>query len=374
MMARDTSIRRQAGHATYNRRAMSAITQLPERVAALPEPARARIERLLHIERVTGNCVVPESMAPWVRDTFGSLAAVESQTVVRVVNRWLLEGALYNPLRDKRPVPAHTQPATRTDGFDIFAEPLKTTAADPWGRIQGTHCITTGNISRWDGECAVLIFDTFDPLQVTRAQMRDYLQTAMRWATAAHAHSPAARYFVWMWNGGVKGGASIPHAHAQMGLGRGMHYAKVEAMRRAAVAYRAGHQVSFFDDLLAAHHDLDLTFRAGPLTGFVNIAAIRAKDTWVIGHAVDDALADGLHSALRGLIDRTGTGAFNVALLLPPLFDRAHDAEAWADFPCIARIVDRGAPSMLSSDIGALDVFAHSTVATDPFRIAALLR
>jgi hypothetical protein len=349
------------------------ITNLPERVAALSAEARARIERLFFIDRVTGVCDIPEPMTGWVRQQFGDIDAVRNQTIVRVVNRVTYEGALYNPLRGRRPLQMRPQSGAQTAASeeDIFATPLTHTASDGFGRVRGAHGVTTSNISRWDGQCAVTIFDDPDPRNVTREHMRDYFRIAMSWARLARTQEPEARYFVWMWNGGLKAGASIPHAHAQMALGRGMHYAKIEQLRAAACAYGAQHGANYFDDWLAAHRDLGLVFQAATLPAFCNLAAVRNKDIAIIGTAIDDALADAAADVLRALIDRGGTGAFNVVLQAPPLFPGA--PEDWNGFPVIARICDRGAPAMVSSDIGALDLYAHSTVPTDPFGLAGMM-
>jgi hypothetical protein len=349
---------------------MSTIFDLPERVAALPPAARARVLRLFHIARVDGDCVIPETMTTWVREQMGELAEIERQTVVRVTNRITWEGALFNPLRGRRPV--QMAAPLLPNGDDIFAQPLRSTAEDVFGRVRGAHCITTSNVSRWDGLCAVEIFDEPDPLAFTRTQLRDYLRVGLTWARHANVQDPAARYFIWMWNGGPKAGASIAHAHAQMALGREQHYARVEGLREAALRYRAQHGANYFDDLYAAHADLGLTFEHA--RGFVNLAPQRSKDIMIYGAAIDDALADALHDQLRGLIARTGTNAFNAVVLAPPLFaPESGSTENWEGFPVIARVCDRGSAAMLSSDIGALDVYAHNTISTDPFAVHAVL-
>ena len=358
---------------------MPTIVDLPEQVAALPEPRRARFERIFRVDRVAGACRIPEPMRPWVERQFGSLNAVEHQCVVRVTNRVTFDGALFNPLRRWRPLalrdalhPTHSTPPTE----DPFADPLRMTTEDVFGRVRGRHCVTASNVARWEGQCAVLIFDEPDPLAFTRDHLRDYFRASLEWARRAHRHDPQARYFVWMWNGGPKGGASILHAHAQMGLGRGMHYAKVEMLRRAGLAYRAQHGTNYFDDLLAAHADVGLDIRAGRLRGFFYLAANRPKDTWLYGQAMDDDLADALHDLLRALIERTGTRAFDVGVLMPPLFPptptlpiQGEGAEDWLGFPVIVRVGDRGAPDMLSSDVGAIDLYAHNAISIDPFEV-----
>ncbi len=369
------------------------IVDLPELVAALPAECRTRFERIFRVDRVVGRCRVPQAMRAWVESQFGSVAAVERQTVVRVTNRVTFDGALFNPLRRWRPVTlydaagcqepdrGHPSPVVerQAQAYAAFADPARLTTEDVFGRVRGEHCITASNIASWEGLCAVLIFDEPDPLAFTRAHLRDYFRTSLAWAQQAHQHDPQARYFVWIWNGGLKGGASIPHAHAQMGLGRGMHYAKVELLRRAALAYRAQYDANYFDDLLAAHDDVGLGLRVGRLRGFVYLAANRPKDTWIYGHALDDDLADALHDALRALIERADMRAFNVAVLTPPFFPprpdegSSADQEDWSGFPVIIRIGDRGAPEMRSSDIGAIDLYAHNTISIDPFEVKRLL-
>jgi hypothetical protein len=343
------------------------IIDLPAIVAALPAAKRARFERVFRVDVVAGECRIPEAMRPWVEQHLGPIDAVEHQRVVRVTNVVTLEGALFNPLRSGRPLQLRTMRGDERPADDVFADPLRTTAEDVFGRVRGRYCITTGNVARWDGQCAVLIFDEFDPLTFTREHIRDYFATALAWARRAHAQDPAARYFAWMWNGGLKGGASIPHAHAQMGLGRGMHYAFVERLRRSAMAYRAQHGAEYFADLLAAHHDVGLGFTAAGLDGFAHLAPNRAKDVWIYGRAFGQQLADALHDALRALIDRTGTGAFNVGVVMPPLFGPVE--EDWSGFPVIVRVGDRGAPAMISSDVGAMDLYGQNVIAADPFAV-----
>ncbi len=358
------------------------ITDLPQLIDRLDPPRRTRFERLFQVDITEGRCVVPDTMRPWVTEYFGSVARVEHQQIVRVTNLVTLDGALYNPVRSGRPLVKTSSDGQQTKaaatpishGPDIFADPLRTTAADVFGRVRGQYCVTTGNIARWEGQHAVVIFDEYDPLIFNRDQMRDYFATSLAWAERAHQQDAHARYLFWGWNGGLKGGASIPHAHAQIGLGRRRHYAQIERLRRAAQGYRATYGSNYFDDLIAAHTDIGLRFDAAGLPAFMSLSAWRAKDIWIIGQAFDATLADALCDTLRWLIDITGMGAFNVGVLMPPYFADAQDHtdpsdEDWSGFPVIARIVDRGAPEMVSSDIGALDIFAHQVIAVDPYAV-----
>jgi hypothetical protein len=189
-----------------------------------------------------------------------------------------------------------------------------------------------------------------------------------------------------MWNAGLKAGASILHAHAQLALGRSMHYSRIERLRRDALAYRERFNTNYFDDLFAAHDDVGLGFTAADLRGFVYLAAARPKDTWILGRAFDEQLADAFYEVLRRLVDRTDMHAFNVIVLMPPLFSPPSreglgvgsvgsvGSDDWSGFPVIIRIGDRGSPFMIPSDIGALDIFAHNTISADPFEVREKLR
>jgi hypothetical protein len=343
------------------------ITDLPARIAALTEERRARFQRLFDVDVAQGECVLPAEMQAWVAQRFGNLRDVEQQHIVRVTNRVTWQGALYNPLRARRPTLKRTSLATATM-VDLFTDPLHHTSADPFGRVRGQHCITASNIARWDGLCSVLIFDEPDPFAFTRAHLRDYFRTALAWAAQAHAAHSEARYLLWSWNGGAAGGATIPHAHAQLGLGARYHYAQVEGLRRAALSYRQQHGANYFDDLYAAHDDVGLGVVVNDVRGFVSLAAIRPKDTWLLGRALDAALADALHDVLRAYIEHGGMRGFNVAVWMPPLFeDPPHTDEDWSGFPVIARVVDRGHPDAASSDMGAMDLFAQCVIADDPY-------
>ncbi len=359
------------------------ILDLSERIAGLAPEARARFGRLFEVTQSAGQCVVPDTMRPWAIETFGSVEAVERQSVIRVTNTVTWEGAQYNPIRMRRPMPVRTadggpRAADRRPQADIFATPLESTAADTFGRVRGKYCVTTSNIARWEGMNAVLIFDTFDPLAVDEAHMRDYFAASREWARRARQAAPDARYFVWMWNGGPMGGASIPHAHAQLALARGRTYAFIERLRLAALGYGAQYGSDYFTDLLAAHSDVGLGFELGGVPGLINLGALRGYDTWLLGAAFDDTLASAFAGALRALIDRAGMRAFTASVIMPPINadggpERPGDPD-WRGFPFIARIVDRGRADAASSDIGALDLFGASVISHDPYVAAAAMR
>jgi len=56
---------------------------------------------------------------------------------------------------------------------------------------------------------------------------------------------------------------------------------------------------------------------------------------------------------------------------MPPI---AGVDEDWSHFPTIFRIVSRGDPMSLTTDIGAMELYAASVIGTDPFLVADKLR
>ena len=85
----------------------------------------------------------------------------------------------------------------------------------------------------------------------------------------------------------------------------------------------------------------------------------------------DESLSRAVGALLQGYVEDLGVRAFNVAFYMPPL---APTQEDWSDFPTVVYIVDRGDPSNRTSDMGAMELYAASVVASDPFRVAEALR
>ncbi len=357
--------------------APAAIADLDELVARLPGDARAAAGRIFRIGTTIGRLDPPAAMSPWIEKLFGSVDAVRSQRIVRVTNLVTLEGALFNELRARRPMEVKgTDEVRRTiedARGDPFDHPETGTPADTFGRVRGEHGVTASNIAKYDGYHGVLVFDEHDPLApVDEAAMRDHLQTARRWALRALEEDPEARYYFLMWNSLWRAGGSIVHAHMQMTATRGMHYPKVEALRRGAARYRESSGSDYFDDLWLVHSALGLGTEVAGARLFASLTPVKEREVVVLGRPGDDEL--GLAGAIARAVTahRTlGVVAHNMAVYLPPL---APDGEDWRLFPPVARLVDRGDPSNKTSDIGAMELYAASVIASDPFRVADALR
>ena len=367
------------------------IAHLNELVANMPPAARAIFDRIFHVSTTIGQLDPPETMHQWIEGYFGSVEAVKSQRIVKITNLVTMEGSLFNELRARRPMEAKTssdlEETIMSNLGDPFCKPLEGTPADSFGRVRGKHSITASNIAKYDGFHGVVVFDEHNPLVFSSEEVSDYLDTALAWAHKAHDVDEEARYFFFLWNCLWKSGASILHGHAQMTLSRDMHYARVEHLRRSALSYREAHGVNYFDDLYTVHKALGLTLESGHTRILVYLTPIKEKEVLLISEELDQDLKDSIYKVLKCFIERLGVRSFNLALyhkpfggVYPEQSRRAQDKpiaeveEDWSGFPVVVRIVDRGDPNNKTSDIGAMELYAASVIASDPFRVAEALR
>jgi hypothetical protein len=302
--------------------------------------------------------------------------AVREQRIVKITNRVTLEGALFNELRASRPIEA---PAQEVDDLEKaiqasrqgpFCRPAEGTPQDVFGRVNGRRCITASNVAKYDGWHGVVIFDEHHPLRFDAADVADYVDTAQEWARRVHSSDPEACYPFFIWNCLWRSGASILHGHAQMTVTRGLHYAKIENQRRAAERYRNEYAANYFDDLVATHRALGLALDLGDAVVLPSLTPFKEMETLVIAPTVSSDLKAALYHVLDCFVARLGVQSFNLALYQPPLCETA---ESWDSYPVFARVLDRGTLYSQTSDVGAMEIYAQSVVASDPFRVAEAL-
>lgn len=336
---------------------------------------REVFDRLFHLSSTVGALNPPQTMYRWIEKYFGSVDAVRRQKVVKVTNRWTLESSLFNELRAHRPLEARIPSALAEEIArshpDPFDDPEANTPEDVFGRVRGRHAITASNIAKYDGFHGVVVFDEHDPLAFTEETVTGALNVAMEWYDKAHATDGEAIFPFFMWNCLWKSGASIPHGHAQMSLTKGMHYGKVELLRRAALQYHAQTGRDYFADYFRAHEMLGLGMMQGNVRVMAHLVPLKEKEIVLFGSAMDDDLKRALYCALACLTGDLGVTSFNLTIALPPM----EQTEAqWAGFPVLVRMVDRGDPMNRTADFGAMELYASSVVSSDPFRVAATLR
>jgi hypothetical protein len=356
---------------------VTSIVGLAEAIDSLPAEARAAARRIFTVSTTVGRLDAPPEMHAWITKLFGSVEAVAEQHIVRVTNDVTFEGALFNDLRAMRPIDVKGGDEVKSivDGArnDPFDHPLTGTPADTFGRIQGEHGITASNVAKYDGYHGVLVFDEHDPLAPEdAATVRDHLVTCRRWGEAALAADPAARYLFVLWNCLWRAGGSIVHGHMQMTATRGAHYPKIELLRRQALGYAGREGRDYFDDLWLVHVALGLGVQVEGARILASLVPIKEREVLILGRPGADgaSLAEAI-ARVVATYRAAGVVAYNMALYLPPL---SPDGEDWRRFPPIARLVDRGDPANKTSDIGAMELYAASVIATDPFRLADSLR
>jgi hypothetical protein len=359
------------------------LQDLPTLIAALPDPVRAAADRMFLVDVAIGHVRPPASMEPWIIGQFGSVAAVRTQTIVHVLNQFTLEGALFNPLRSRRPAGSHgtDQDLERwlAEEFasDMFTRPLHDTPADTFGRITGDYCITASNIAKYEAWHGLVIPHEPHPLHFDALHIRDYLDVALRWIAAAHTNDPQARFPLITWNCLPKSGATMAHGHWQIALGRRQPYARIENWRRAGLIYQTETGRSYLDDLISIHTTLELGLGLADLAAFAHLTPVRNRELVLIDTHFDASqqacirMADAIAILLRGLIERLGVRAFNLALALPPL---GAQLAGWDPGLAIVRIGDRGPALTTRNDLGAMELYGTGVISEDPFAVATTLR
>jgi hypothetical protein len=350
------------------------ILHLPAMLRALDEPEREVFNRIFHVSHSVGQLVAPATMEPWIKKLFGSVEAVETQRILKTTNLITMEGTLFNALRASRPFESRHSDNLDTlvnEGLgDPFCKPLEGTPEDVFGRVRGEHSITASNVAKYDAFHGVVIFDHHNPLEFDEASISDAIDVGLQWGQRAVETDPAAKYWFFMWNCLWKSGASILHGHAQVASTREMHYPKVEALRREAVAYRDRYGNNYFDDLIAAHRCVGLVSQIGDTAIVTSVTPIKEKETLIIAPALTRDLRYCIGHVLDRMVYRLGVTSFNLVIYLPPLAEAPED---WSGFPAMVRIVDRGEPNNKTADIGAMELYAASVVSSDPYRVADAL-
>jgi hypothetical protein len=352
------------------------IVTIDRTVNSLSEDTRRLFQRIFDMNIVEGSLKPPESMLPWIKEHFGSIDVVSDQKIVKITNKVTFEGAMFNSLRALRPRQYEDRLKVEAKILDNalsdpLASPLKNTPEDPFGRIYGKHSVTASNIAKYEGLHSLIIFNDYNPLQFTREKIIDYIDTGWKWAQRAHRYDTSANYYFFLWNSLKKAGASMAHGHAQVVLGRGGHYAKVEALRQAALRYKADYHSDYFHDLYRIHYALGLAWEKDGVRVMAYLTPIKEKEIMLLSQKLDSSFGESVYKVLACFRDEMHVTAFNVGIATPPL---APTQEDWADFPIVARMVDRGYPWDGSSDFGTMELYAASVISSDPFYVAEVLK
>lgn len=352
------------------------------------------VNRIFYLSSSEGKLDIPSSFGPKVREYFGHrgedgqimeneqqvVKRLKTQQVVKTFNRWTGEGALFNWLRASRPgmrpadiakekqrVYEHIKQTMKNCDF---CEPTQFTSQDVFGRVRGKHCITGANIAKYDAWSGMVYFSRHNPLAFSQEELSDYLDTGFRWFQQVHECDKEFRYPFFVWNCLEKAGASQVHGHAQVLMGKAIHYAKVETVRLVVQRYRKETGREYFDDLYSVHDALGLAFTDGGVRILAYVSPIKEKEIVLVtstGPSENMHLRRTIFNTLRCYIDKFGVTSFNLAIAGPRV-------DGGENFPYLVRIVDRGSIFKSTADMGGMELYGSSVIATDPYRVIEAVR
>jgi hypothetical protein len=364
------------------------ITNLDLIRRSLTGEGSSLIDRIFDMRAVEGRLLYPDS--PEFMKRLGEADQVKRQKIVKVTNIVTWESALFNELRSRRPFQTRDkveleEEISRLEGCHFcipkayYVTPGDAFIGDPQherdvscrGRIQRETCFSASNFGKYDGYHGLVIFKDHDPY--TFENLADYMGCAIQWAEMAHEKDKEAIYFFLLWNCLWKAGGSMIHGHLQMSISKGLHYGKVEHLLRAAKGYGG----DYFGDLFRIHELLGLGFRARGAKVMAYLTPIKEKETLILAEGLDEMI-EVLPKVLRCFYERLGVRSFNLALFAAPhvFFPDVDEEERrrWEGFPIIARLVDRGDLKSRTADMGAMELYASSVIASDPYRVIEGLR
>ncbi len=358
------------------------INELSALVRGMTGHPRIIFDRLFDVWQGAGELILPEGIKDWVRERFGSSVGVEKQSIVKIVNRVTLEGALFNNLRSRRPLACGEERrlediiAEHREGC-AFCQADDSTPLDVFGRLSIPGAVTAANVAKYDRWHSLIIPDEHNPLCFDDERVANNFALAGVWFNrvleqAGQARDKESLYPFLMWNCLWPAGSSVVHGHLQVTVTGGMHYPQVERLRRAALGYRKRYGANYFDNLCAAHRSVGLAVESGRARVLISLTPIKEKETWIVMPEEDEGHLESLPRLGRlvgrvlACLRQTGTTSFNAAVYLPPPVPTSED---WSGFPLLARVVDRGDALGRTADFGGMELFAASVVAADPFSL-----
>jgi hypothetical protein len=361
---------------------MGSIIELEDKVNKLDRGEKELFGRIFDISGSEGSLKIPDTFRGKVKEYFGDrdeqgrivesedelIKKLETQKVMRVSNKYSGEGALFNWLRSGRPgmkpekieqerkrVYAHIEEARRDCDF---CQPERYTPEDVFGRVRGKYSITAANVAKYDALNGLVIFKNHNPLEFGREELFDYIETSLNWFEKVSQYNNEFRYPFLMWNCLEKAAASQVHGHMQVLMSE-TYYDRVSALRNVSRQYKEEYGRDYLDDLYRAHNAVELAHSYEDAKILAYLTPIREKELMIIGDSMSNNFKEAMFKTLRCYIDRFGVTSFNLAMSIPV------DDE----FPYIVRMVDRGSIFKPTADVGAMELFGTSVIATDPYAV-----
>ena len=359
------------------------IASVADLASRIGMPAFDAIRKLYDIHEVSTSRLLMNTAGWAVTSEVMKLPrdAVENQVLTMIRDRFTGHEAIINSLRAKRKVD--------TDGADqvsvsasgpIAAQcrwcrewHVRESAmwADEWGQIVSADR-RIGTRPNWARQSAISALAFGDERMhclesLTESEFVGLFDIAERYLGMARHTHPDMRFCTLFLNGGPKSASSVEHAHVQIVARGDRHFAYPEI-----VAARC--PPDYWQRLSDAHAQAGLTITQGACAAWVSLAPVKEKDITALSPSVIDG-AQFIYRIWRDLAHE-GTRNFSLAAILSPGHVTGSDCpERFAQWPKVVwRFVDRGSPEVAHGDIGTMELFGSSIVASDPFIVAGTLQ
>jgi len=325
----------------------------------------------------------PHGTGDFVACDFGLKKGSEfsNELVVRVVNKVLAEESLFDERRAKRPL----QKSLETDWLKKLKEAnpeercrfchiFTNTPEEIWGRTIGKQSATAANASGYDALNGLVIptSEYHNPENLTEEVLIEMFDIAQEWMRKAKIYDYEAIYPTITWNHLPRAGQSVFHPHLGVEVALRKPYQKVEKVRKAAADYLYANHYPFWGDLAYCLSPLGLVYERGTAKIIFNPAPVKEKeviifqDTEDLGAKLNRDFVSAVFE-IKSFWENLGSTSFDLAIYLFPLNGNFQGWEGWRN---VARMVERGQETVKSSDIGSMELYVASVVASDPFVLA----
>lgn len=332
-----------------------------------------------------------EDLPPAIRSLFARFFQVSHERgdggasqhrITRVYNRLLEDVTSFDESRTRRGPPADAlEPLYRRcqagpDCYFCSEQSIRNVLSRPGSGRLG-RCFYFPPQAAFCRHHRLIFTDGHNPLDFSAEVISNLFACGERWALdslrpcdSRGEHHPPVFYFV-SWN--VLCG-SVDHAHCQVTLTSRFAEGGVERLARVHREYDTHYQRNFFDDYVELHDALGLVVRCGDASAFPSLTPVKEREVWFVQNASTPAhlpfdLATLMSSVLRSLVASAEAPcpAFNIGVVFPPL----RPVDGWRAFPIVARVVDRGWPTLGVTDWATMEMYGSRIVASDPFALAA---
>ncbi|CAF1220692.1 unnamed protein product [Adineta steineri] len=332
------------------------------------------IQSIYNIETKIASVQHPTMFAEKIKKIFNYDAKLYEkaldQDLYFVMNKYSFEETVYNPLRGRRPIQQPEIPIEqylketmeKTSQVCDLCNYQKMTATDSLGRMENRHAYSAANAFKFDQWHSMFMPKQHDITKITLDELKDVYTLAWKWIRAVHKQSPSHRFPALLWDSLPHGGASQVHPHIHATVHSNHYYGQFESIRSASEQYYRDYKhvknqkaKNYFRTMQDIHTALNLTISLSGLTILVPITSRKEYDIIVLAENFDERFIEVIYQILQGYFNKLKQYSFSSCLYLPPLSPNKDDSGLT---PVYFRIIPRGQPSSLLSEVSSLDLFS----------------